>query len=117
MKNIVTLVIVLALITCGLLWLYLDKFATKADVFAWEKNYNIHLPLWMKEMPKFTGEIEDMFEKGKAEFSGEVNEWKVSARAQFDNWLKGLEQEAKEAAAKKAHEWVDKEFGITGNAK
>lgn len=43
------------------LWLYLAKYATKADVFAWERSYGIELPLWMKELPKTTGDIKDTF--------------------------------------------------------
>ncbi len=114
MKNIVTLVIVLALIACGLLWVYLDKFATKADLYSREKNYNITLPLWMKEMPKFTGNIEDMFADRKAEFSGEVAERKASAKAQFNSRLADLEAEAKLAAKKKANERIDAQLGLSG---
>ena len=49
--------------------LYLDKYATKADVFAIERSTGIDLPLWMKQLPKTTGEIQDRWAEGSPDWS------------------------------------------------
>lgn len=97
------------------LWFYLSKYATKADVFAWERSFGIEMPLWMKQLPKTTGEINEKFSEGKAAWSGEVAEWKASAKTEFNSWLEDLKNDAKEAAKKEANEYIDKQFGGTGS--
>lgn len=116
MKNFILFVIVVGWIGAGLGYLYLKNYATKADVFAWEKSYGLHLPLWMKELPHKTGSVQDMFAEWRAQFTGEVEEWKKTAKDDFNDWLSGVQYEAKEAARKKAHDWVDNQFNNgTGN--
>jgi|GEM_PF-4215840 len=61
MRAIFTFIFVAALLAFGALWLYLNKYATMADVFARERSYGIKVPLWMKEMPKTTGDIVDIY--------------------------------------------------------
>lgn len=85
------------------LYLYLDKYATKADVYTWEKSYGIELPLWMKDLPKTTGEVKDLYAEGKAAFTGEIEERKTSAKAEFNTWLEELKNDLKEKAKEEAN--------------
>ena len=110
MKGLVTFIVVVWLLAAGWLYLYLNNFATKADVFAWEKNYGIDLPLRMKEMPKTTWEILDIYAEGKAAFTGEIEERKTSAKDEFNKRLSDLKEEAKQAAKDEANERIDNKF-------
>lgn len=96
-------------------WLYLDKYATKADVYTWEKSYGIELPLWMKSIPKTTGEVQDLYAVGRAALTGEIEELKVSAQAEFNGWLDDLKNDLKEKAKEQANSWIDSQFGGTTN--
>ena len=91
--------------------LYLDKYATKADVFAIERSTGIDLPLWMKQLPKTTGEIQDRWAEGRAVLTGQLSEFTSSAKDDFNSWLNDVREEAKEAAKKKANEWIDEKMG------
>lgn len=114
MGGVVKMLFIFIVLVFLALWLYLAKYATKADVFAWERSYGIHLPLWMKELPKTTGEIQNSFSEGKAAFTGEIEEWKTSAKAEFNVWLDDLKKDAQDKAKQQANQWIDKKFG-SGN--
>ncbi len=111
MKNLITFVVIFGLLACGLGYWYLSNHATKADIYSIEKTYNVHLPLWMKELPQATGNIEDMYAQSKAQFSGDLEARKASAKGEFNIWLSGLQTDIKEAARQKAQDMVDAKFG------
>ncbi len=64
----------------------------------------------MKEIPTTTGEITDLYEDWKAQFSGDIQARKVTAKDQFNGWLDEMKKEAAEAAKKKANEMIDKQY-------
>lgn len=111
MKNIATLFIVFILAVVLFLWLYLTRFATKADVFTREKTYSVHLPLRLKELPKNTGDVQGLYESYKATFSGDVQAVKTTIKDEFTSRLDNLKEQARIAAKKKADELIDAQFG------
>lgn len=113
MKKLFGFLVVLVLIALGLLWLYLKNFATKAQVWSRENNYNITLPLWMQALPQTTGDLTDFIDKSRKDALEELGAIKEDKRAEFNAWLSGLQQKIEDKAREKAHQWVDEQFNGT----
>ena len=87
MKKIVGFFVVLFLVGLGILWMYLKNFATKADVWSWENNYSMHLPLWMESLPQSTGALSEFIDKKRTAALQELGMAKEDKQAEFNAWL------------------------------
>lgn len=111
MKNMIFLLLVFLGAAALFFWLYLDKYATKADVYTREKSYGIELPLWMKDIPQTTWEVQDLYAEGRAVLTGEIAELKTSAQVEFNSRLEELKNDLKEQAKEQTNSRIDSQFG------